>query len=131
MTSKLFGFVALFIGIGILLLGINYFKDTIVKQNTYTETTAYIVDYEGCELENGSGIRYIAEYEVDKRKYRVAENGCSNIPKNNKKEVKVKYNPENPEDAVFSGDISHYLIPAISIVFIIGGITMICRRKPL
>ena len=128
MKNKIIGIIVLFLGIGVCVFSVSNFKNTKFKKENYVETTAYVVDYEQCELDDGYGTRFIAEYEVDKRKYRITENGCSNAPIKTKSEVKIKYNPDNPSEAIFANDISHYLLPAVGIVFVICGIIVIVKK---
>ena len=130
MKNKLFGVIALIIGIGICIYSVSNFKNTEFKKKNYVETTAYVVDFEQCELDdNEYGTRYIAEYVVGNKKYRISENGCSSVSVKINSDVKVKYNPDNPNEAIFANDISHYIIPAVGIVFAICGIILIVKRN--
>ena len=118
------------LGVVISIWSVGNFKSNAEKQKTYIETTATIVDYEECNLDEGEvGTRFIAEYRIDRNTYQIKENGCSNAPVKLKKTVKIKYNPENPEDAVFAGDISHYLMPIIGVIFTICGIVLIRKKN--
>lgn len=128
MSNKLAGLIALIVGIGVLAFGINYFKEYQLKQKNYIETTAYVIGYEECELDDGTGTRYVAEYEVDRRKYKISGNTCSSWVPKKRKTVRVKYNPASPSDAVIAGDKSHYYMLSIGIVFIVCGIVMLCKK---
>ena len=127
MRNKLAGIIALIVGIGILAFGIKNFGTAKFKQDNYIGTTAYVVSYEECELDDSTGYRYVAEYEVERSKYKISGNSCSSwMPK--RKTVQVKYNPEDPSDAVIAGDTSHYFILSIGVLFIGCGIIMLCKK---
>lgn len=100
----------------------------IDKNKTYTETISKVVAYD----HNNEGLASIvAEYTVEGRKYRLTSNNYSRNPKSKGTEVLVKYNPKNPEDAIWSNDISVFLIPLLGLLFVIGGIiTLFAKRKP-
>ena len=129
MNNKIIGIIVIIFGIIIMVWSVGNFKVNDNKQKTYIETTATIVDYEECEMDDTMGTRFIAEYKVDRSTYQIKENGCSNVPIKTKKTVKIKYNPSNPEDAVFANDISHYLLPAVGAIFAACGIILIRKKS--
>lgn len=120
MKNKILAIALLIIGVGICFFGIKNFKSEQVKHDTYIETTATVVGYEDCELDEGDiGNRYIAEYKIDRDTYQIKSNTCSNVTKGINSKVKIKYNPNNPSDAVFANDISRYILVPIGLVFIV------------
>ena len=91
----------LFIAAAMLIFG----NKALIKESNrikeFETTTALVVDYVDCELDEGdSGVSEILEYKVDNRKYRIQANTCGSSGKMQGTEVKVKYNPVNPSDAV-------------------------------
>ena len=129
MNNKIAGIIALIIGIIIVIFSVGYYKSNKNKQNTYIETTAIIVGYEDCQMDEDIGTRFIAEYKIDRETYQIKENGCSNAPIKTKKTVKIKYDPNNPSDAVFANDISHYIMPLAGIIFMFCGIVLLIKRN--
>ena len=128
MKKKIIGIITIIFGVAICYFSIGNFKTNTEKQKTYIETTAIVVGYEDCDLDDSIGQRYIAEYKIDRDTYQIKENGCSNSPIRLKSEVKIKYNPNDPSDAVFANDISHYFVLPIGIIFIICGIVLIFKK---
>ena len=100
----LFGLIFAVIGIGLLLFSVSIIKNYNQKNKTYTETTSVVVDYayddEGLEA-------IIVEYTVDGKSYRKQSNSYSNMPKSKGTQVKVKYNPNNPSDAIWVNDYTY------------------------
>lgn len=129
MKNRIIGIILIIIGIGISYYSIGIIKQANEKQKTYIETTAVVVGYEDCDLEDSIGQSFIAEYKVDRNTYRIKENACSNTPRGLNSEVKIKYNPNDPNDAVFSNDISHYIITLVGIVFIISGFIFTFKKN--
>lgn len=120
MKNKILAIALLIIGVGICFFGVKNFKSEQAKHDTYIETTAIVVGYEDCELDEGDiGSRYIAEYKIDRDTYQIKSNTCSNVTKGINSKVKIKYNPNNPSDAVFANDISRYILFPIGLVFVI------------
>lgn len=129
MKNKVIGIIVIILGIGICILSVGNFKTNNGKQKTYTETTAKVVGYEECDLDDTTGQRFIAEYKIDRDTYKIKGNVCSNMPKSLGTEVKIKYNPNNPSDAIFANDISHYFVLPIGIIFIICGFVLILKKN--
>lgn len=130
MKYKIIGIIVLIIGIALSIYSVSYYDKEQKKQKTYIETTATVVGYEECELDEGdTGSRYIAEYKIDRDTYQIKANSCTNMPKGIGKEVKIKYNPNNPSDAVFTNDITRYLLPVIGVIFVIAGIIVFKKEN--
>ena len=120
--------IAIIIGMGLCIYSIKVIPNKIKEERTYIETTAIVVDYEECTFDDDTtGKRYIAEYKVDRNKYRITSSSCGTITKSLNSEVKVKYDPNNPGKAVFINDMGSYIIPLVGVIFIICGI--ILKRK--
>ena len=122
--NKIMGIIIIIIGIGVGIFSVGNIKSNNEKQAKYIETTATIVRYEECEMDETTGTHFVAEYKVDRNTYEITEKACSNLPGKNKKTVKIKYNPDNPADAVFSNEIGHYIVPIVAAIFIACGIFM-------
>lgn len=130
MKNKIFGIISIIIGLVTCYFSIGNFKENSEKQKTYIEATAIVIGYEECELDNNSiGQRYIAEYKIDRDTYQIKSNSCTNMPKGVNKKVTIKYNPDNPSDAVFANDISYYLVLPLGIIFTICGLVLIFKKS--
>ncbi len=118
----LFGLVFVAFGIVILRLAISSIKTYNEKNKTFIEITSKVVDYEY----DDEGLQAIVvEYIVDGQAYHMTSNSYSNMPKSIGTEVLVKYNPDDPQDAIWSSDSSNILFPLIGVVFILSGITIL------
>ena len=127
--NKYIWLIVIIIGLGLCIYSIKVIPGKIKEEKTYIETTAIVVDHEMCTFDDGSmGESYIAEYQVDRSKYRITSNSCATISKPLNSEVKIKYDPSNPEKAVFSNDIGNYIIPLIGIIFVICGIALKLKK---
>lgn len=115
----LFGLIFAVIGIGLLLFSVSTIKNYNQKNKTYTETTSVVVDYayddEGLEA-------IIVEYTVDGKSYRKQSNSYSNMPKSKGTQVKVKYNPDDPSDAIWVNDSTNIVLPLVGGLFALVGI---------
>lgn len=115
----LFGLIFVMIGIGLLLLSVSTIKKYNEKNKIYTETTSVVVDYayddEGLEA-------IIVEYTVDGKAYRKQSNSYSNMPKSKGTQVKVKYDPNNPRDAIWVNDSTNVVLPLAGGIFLLVGI---------
>ena len=130
MKNKIIGIAVLIIGIALSIYSVSYYDKEQKKQKTYIETVATIVGYEDCELDDGdTGSRYIAEYRIDRNIYKIKANSCTNMPKAIGKKVNVKYNPQDPSEAIFANDISRYILPIVGIIFMISGIIIIKKEQ--
>lgn len=126
--KKYLWLIPIIVGLGICIYSALVIPGKIEKEKTYVETTAVVVDYEMCTFDDGTtGNSYIAEYQVDRDKYRIKSSSCATINKSIGSEVKVKYNPKDPSIAVFTNDISNYIIPLIGVIFVICGVVI--KRK--
>ena len=118
----LFGLVFALVGIGLLVYSISTIKSYNEKNKTYTETTSVVVDYarddEGLEA-------IIVEYTVNGKAYRKQSNSYSNIPKSIGTQVKVKYNPNDPNDAIWVNDSANIVLPLAGGLFALVGIIVV------
>ena len=128
MKYKILYITFIIIGIFLCIYSVNIIKENNEKQKNYVTTTAKVVGYEECQLDDSIGQRYIAEYKIDRNTYQIKANSCTNMPKGLNKKVSIKYNPDNPSDAVFAGDITPYIIPIVGIAFIVFGIIFLLRK---
>lgn len=118
----LFGLIFAVIGIGLLLFSVSTIKNYNQKNKTYTETTSVVVDYayddEGLEA-------IIVEYTVNGKAYRKQSNSYSNMPKSKGTQVKVKYNPNDPSDAIWVNDSTNIVLPLVGGLFALVGIIIV------
>lgn len=118
----LFGLTFAIIGIVLLFFAISSIKTYNEKNETFIETLSKVVDYEY----NNEGLQaIIVEYVVDGQTYQKVSNTYSNMPKNIGTEVSIKYNPNNPKDAIWSSDSTNIVLPLFGSVLIIVGIIVI------
>ena len=123
MKYKIIGVIVIIIGIGLCIYSVNFYKKEQTKHETYIDAVATVVGYEDCEFSDGDiGSKYIAEYKIKRNTYQIKSTDCTNVPKKIGKEVKIKYNPRNPSDAIFTNDITRYLLPSIGIMFVMAGV---------
>jgi hypothetical protein len=115
----LFGLLFTIIGVGLLIISIASIITYNKKNKAYIETSSVIVDY----AYNDEGLQaIIVEYKVDGKEYRKKSNAYSNSPKSIGTEVAIKYNPNNPSDAIWVKDSTNIIFPLFSILFIFAGI---------
>ncbi len=126
--SKYFWLIPIISGLIICIYSVKVIPNKIKEEKTYIETTAIVVDYETCEFDDGNtGESYVVEYKIDRDSFRLTSNSCATIPKKLGKEVKIKYDPNDPSKAIFANDIGNYLIPVAGVIFLICGV--ILKRK--
>jgi len=120
--AALFGIVFIIVGLVVLSLGISNIKTHSEKSATFIETTSVVTDYHY----NSDGLQAIVvEYEVDGEVYKKISNSYSNMPKSLGTEVSIKYNPQNPKDAIWTSDSTNIVMPLFGIVFAVAGIFML------
>ena len=123
------GIVVLIIGIGLGIFSYFNIKSYNEKDKTYKEAEAVIVDYNyEIDTDNGDELRaIIVEYEVDGRKYRKESDSYSTITKSIGDKVMVKYNPNNPSEAIWKSDSSNIIVPIVSGLFVLVGIFVVVK----
>ena len=119
-STLLVGIICLFIGI----------KDTYYSNKqtkSYLTTTAYYDNYEiyNSNDRNNSTYRLIYIYEVNSNKYTIkTDYGSSSIPDINS-ERKIKYNPQNPSEAIFLGTNKNSMLIYFGTFFFLGGMIFV------
>ena len=118
----LFGLIFAVVGIGLLIFSVSTIASYNEKNKTYTEITSVVVDYayddEGLEA-------IIVEYTVDGQAYRKQSNSYSNMPKSKGTQVKIKYNPSDPSDAIWVNDSTNIVLPLAGGLFALVGIIIV------
>lgn len=118
----LFGLIFVFVGIGLLLFSISNIIKYNQKNKTYTETTSIVVDY----ANNTDGLKaIIVEYKVDGIAYKKQSNTYSNTPRSKGTKVNIKYNPDDPSDAIWVNDSSNIMLPLLGGLFTLVGIIFV------
>lgn len=118
------GLAFIIMGIGLLVVAVMQMDKINNKKETYIETTATVVAY----AHNTNDLEaIIVEYQVDGNSYRKQSNTYSIMPKAKGAKVQVKYNPNDPSDAIFVHDSSNIVFPLVGIVFILAGIFAFIR----
>lgn len=115
----LFGLVFAIIGVGLLVFSIFTIKSYNEKNKTYVETNSVVIDY----ARNDEGlVAIIVEYTVDDETYTKQSNAYSNTPKSIGTKVKIKYNPNNPSEAIWVNDSTNIILPLMGGIFTLVGI---------
>lgn len=112
------------IGIGLLLFSVSDIKNYKQKNETYTETTAEVIDH---DYDSDDLAAIVVEYTVDGQTYKKQSNSYSNNPTPLGGEVKVKYNPDNPSDAIFANDSTNIIPLIIGGMFVIVGMSVFIK----
>lgn len=118
----LFGLIFVVVGIVLLYFAISSIKTYNEKSKTFIEITSTIVD---CKY-NDEGLQAIVvEYVVDGETYQKISNTYTNMPKSIGTEVPIKYNPNNPKDAIWVSDSNNIVLPIAGVAFTLVGIFFI------
>ena len=118
----LFGLIFAIVGIALLCFAVSSIKTYNEKNETFVETTSRVVDYKY----NDERLQAIVvEYVVDGQTYQKVSNSYSNMPKSIGTEVSIRYNPNNPQDAIWTSDSTNIVLPIIGVVFILAGIIVV------
>ena len=126
--NTIFSLIFIVIGFALIVWGIINIISRSKKKKTYTLTEGKVIDYAVSRSDDGSytyGI--IAEYMVDGISYTINPTSYSGTTRAKHpigSIVKVRYNPENPFDAIFDKDGGSVLMLIVGIVFFIAGIIM-------
>ena len=118
----LLGLVLVIAGISLLFFAISSIKTYNEKNKTYVETTSKVVDYKY----NDDGLQAIVvEYVVNGQSYQKVSNSYSNMPKSIGTKVSIKYNPNNPKDAIWKSDSTNIILPIFGVVFVLVGVIVV------
>ncbi len=115
-------------GIALIVLGIQ----NISKNKTYTETTAVITEMiDQSYYDEGTRV---AQYDIQVQFTVDGKTVTAKLDEYRSgfqvgKEVKIKYNPDNPTDIVASGSLSSILLLGLGIVAIISGAVAVIRGR--
>ncbi len=121
-------------GIICLAIGIKDTYQTHKKTKNYLTTTCYYQDYEiynsydkkdHGRTENHTTYRLIYTYEINGKEYSIkTDYGSGSIPsKNSSREI--KYNPDNPSEAVFIGTNANSGLIYFGAFFLLGGMVFV------
>ena len=118
----LFGLIFAIVGIALLCFAVSSIKSYNKKNETFVETTSKVVDY---RYDDDGLQAIVVEYVVDGRTYQKVSNSYTNMPKSIGTEVSVKYNPDNPQDAIWTSDSSNIILPIVGFIFTLVGIIVV------
>ena len=76
-------------------------------------------------LDENDRIVSCGEYVVDGETYQKISNTYTNMPKSIGTEVPIKYNPNNPKDAIWVSDSNNIVLPIAGVAFTLVGIFFI------
>ncbi len=118
----LVGLIFTIIGIAILCFASASIKTYNEKNATFTETTSKVVDY---KYDDDGLQAIIVEYVVNGRTYQKVSNSYSNMPKSIGTKVSIKYNPNDPQDAIWTSDSANIILPIVGIVVTLIGVAIL------
>ncbi len=116
------GLFSIALGILVLYFSISSIKTYNEKNEVYVETTSKVVDY---KYDNDGLKAIVVEYVVDGQTYRIVSGSYTNMPKSIGTEVSIKYDPNNPQDAIWTLDSANIILPILGIVFTLAGIVVV------
>ena len=129
MKKKLISIGLIAVGIIMVVVSIAVLNNSDREHKAYHETTAIIVGHEDCELEDGIiGSRFVAQYAVEEATYQISGKECGRAAVEIDKKLKIKYNPDSPEDAVFVKSNKYYILTIVGSLFIIAGVILLIRN---
>lgn len=114
-------------GLVCLVIGIKDTYQTKKKTQNYLTTTGYFKDYEIYSSSNKDKPTYrlIYIYEIDGQEYSLkTDYGSGSIPSENS-EREIKYNPNNPSEAVFTGTNRNSGLIYFGVFFILGSMVFV------
>lgn len=120
--AVLFGLIFIVVGAGLLFFSIKTINEYKEKDAKFIETTSKVVAYD----RNSDDLEaIIVEYVVDGQTYTMTSNTYSTNPKDIGESVSIKYNPEDPSDAIWTNDSTNIVLPIASVVFMLAGVVII------
>ena len=131
-SNIILSLVAIVGGFALIVWGIINMVTVSKKKKTYILTNAKVIDYavhRNSDGHNTYGV--IGEYLVNGVNYTINPRSYSNTTKTKYplgSLVKVRYNPENPEDAIFDKDGSAVFVLIGGVIFFIVGIAMLISK---
>lgn len=124
-VSSFLVILVLLMGILCLALGIKdtYFNDKNTKN--YLTTTAYFIDYEINEKDDDNSYFLIYEYNVDGQNYTLKTTYSTGFVPDLNSSREIKYNPDDPKEAIFLGTNSNNFLIFYGAFFLFGGLVFV------
>lgn len=124
--------IALILGIFALIYGIVTVVDYNEKNKIYREIEARVVGYDTTTSTDEDGYTKtlyasILEYTVDGQSYKFTEKSYSMNKESIGERVTIKYDPENPKEAMEAFGTSYLLAILVGVGFIGGSIVLLVR----
>lgn len=120
--GALLGLVFTVIGAGLLFLAFIVNNDYKQKNEKFVQIVGYVVDYDYDDDLKASIVQYV----VDGKTYRKTSGLYSSTSQSKGTSVKLKYNPENPHEAIWVNDKAYIvMIVASALGTLTGLIVMI------
>lgn len=114
----LFGVLFIVVGVALLIYAVKTISSYNEKSQTYQEVIGYVIDYDY----NNDGLRsIIVEYQVNGKTYKKISNEYSDNPRTIGSEITLKYNPNNPVDAIWINDSTNVILPVFGGIFSLAG----------
>lgn len=106
------------ISTGLLILSIKEINDYTYKNKNYEKTEAEVIKH---TYDNNKITGVVLEYTVDEYKYTVKSTNKLDYIKSYGATVTIKYNPEKPEDIIYTNRSINIVTPIIAIVLLAIG----------
>lgn len=117
LALQIIGSVFGFLGTMFMLFGLVLIIDHHEKSKVYIETISTVIEH---KQEDENTYYYVVEYEVDGKTYTKTSDVATSNPKKIGKEISIKYNPDNPSEAIWTKDYDTIILPIISVIFIVA-----------
>ena len=119
------GIVFVFISIFIFFTLNNAEKQQEKKTKNYVEIEGKVVDHVDKVDDDGVLYAEVVEYVVNDQEYKVVNNVYTNKPKEIGETIKVRYNPDNPKEAVIDSNFLNIFKYAFSGLFMFIGVVFV------
>ena len=120
----LFGILFVVVGVALLIYAVKTISSYNEKNETYQEIIGRVVDY---DYDTEGLMALIVEYQVNGNTYRKISNEYSDNPRTIGSEVSLKYNPDNPEDTIWTNDSTNVVLPVFGGLFTLVGALITIR----
>lgn len=122
----IFGLIFVLVGAGLIWFSVRTITEYNQKSSEFHEVAGQVIDYNY----NDDGLQaIIVEYTVDGQKYTKISSSYSSMPKSIGTEIELKYNPDNPKEAIWVNDSANIIMPLVGVIFTIVGIIVIVIAK--
>lgn len=119
-----FGMSFILLGLGFLMISIDSAKEYNYKAIKYVETDSIVVDL---KIDYESLYSSVCRYNVAGEDY-TYQTSYGQFYKDIGETVRLRYNPDNPEDVIEVDDTKYTVYPILSLILLLAGISIIYDR---